>query len=123
MEKTYALTLSVIITRWGTQYRLIHSLLQSKDALRRYGTRNNLDHEKSNEGKGSHVKMIDIIMNHNFWHDLKDIIEILKPLHDYQVMLEFGNVHLGYVVKKNGKLLSFIFDLYAMVLTFSDCVR
>ncbi len=55
--KTFALTLFVI-TRWGTQYRLLSLLIRSKDALRRYGTRDDLDYEKSNEGKGSHFKMI-----------------------------------------------------------------
>lgn len=97
--KTYALTLSVI-TRWGTQYRLIHSLLRSKDALRRYGTRDDLDYEKSDEGKGSHSKMMESITDRNFWHDLEDLIEILKPLHDCQVMSESGDAHLGYVVKR-----------------------
>lgn len=97
--KTYALTLSVII-RWGTQYRLIHSLLRSKDALRRYGTRDDLDHEKSEEGKGNHVRMMETIIDPNFWHDLEDMIEILKPLHDCQVMSESGDAHLGYVVKR-----------------------
>ena len=63
--KTNALTL-FLITRLGKQYRLIHSLLRSKDALRRYGTQDDLDHEKSDEGKGSHVKMIETIMDRNF---------------------------------------------------------
>ena len=97
--KTYALTLSVI-TRWGTQYRLIHSLLQSKDALRRYGTRDDLDYEKSDEGKGSHSKMIESITNRNFWYDLEDLIEIYKPFHDCQIMSESGDVYFSYFIKR-----------------------
>ena len=80
-RKTYTLTLSVI-TWWGTQYQLIHSLLESKDALRRYCTWDNLDYEKSNKGKGSDFKMMKSIIDHNFWHNLEDLIEILKPLYD-----------------------------------------
>ena len=97
--KTFALTLSVI-TRWGTQYRLLSSLIRSKDALRRYGTIDDLDYEKSDEGKRSHSKMMQNITDRSFWHDLEDRIEILKPLHDCQVMSESGDAHLGYVAQR-----------------------
>ena len=97
--KTYALTL-LVITQWSTQYQLIHSLLQSKDALRRYGTRDNLDYEKSDKRKESHSKMMESITDRNFWHNLKNLIEILRPLHDCQVMSKSGDAHLGYVVKR-----------------------
>lgn len=120
--KTYALTLSVI-TRWGTQYCLIHSLLRSKNALKRYGTRDDLDHEKSEEGKGNYARMMETIMDRNFWHDLEDMIEILKPLHDCQVMSESGDAHLGYVVKRWKTIEKFIYALYAIVLDFNNRER
>lgn len=41
------------------------------------------------------------LTNRNFWHDLEDLIEILKPLHDCQVMSKSGDAHLGYVVKRS----------------------
>ena len=98
-EKMYVLTLSVI-TQCGTQYQLIHSLQWSKDTLRRYGTWNDLDYEKSDEGKESHSKMMESITNRNFWHNLEDLIKIFKPLHDCQVMSKCKDAHLGYVVKR-----------------------
>ena len=39
-------------------------------------------------------------MDCNFWHDLEDIIEILKLLHDCQIISKSGDVYLSYVVKR-----------------------
>lgn len=55
--KIFALTL-FIIARWGTQYRLLISLIRSKDALRRYDTKEDLDVKKSDEKKENHSRMI-----------------------------------------------------------------
>lgn len=33
----------LVITQWGTQYRLFNSLSQSKEALQHYSVRNNLN--------------------------------------------------------------------------------
>lgn len=39
--------------------------------LRQYDTPNNLNYEKLNERKESHFKMIENIMDRNFWHNLE----------------------------------------------------
>lgn len=75
-------------------------LIKSKDALRRYGTREDLEIEKSDEGKGNHSRIMQAITDRKFWHDLEDMIEIFKPLHDSQVMSESGDAHLGYIVQR-----------------------
>lgn len=43
--------------------------------------------------------MMESIIDHNFWHDLEDMIEILKSFHDCQVMFKSGNAYLSYVIK------------------------
>ena len=48
--KIYALTLSLII-QWGILYHFIYSLLRTINALRPYGTQDNLNYEKSEERK------------------------------------------------------------------------
>lgn len=42
--------------------------------------------------------MIQAIMDRNFWHNLEDMIEILKSLHDCQIMSKSGDAYLDYVV-------------------------
>jgi len=57
-KRNISLVLSVI-TRWGTQYRLISSLLNSKDALKRYVC----DYEDLPPDKRIKQSVIDIIMS------------------------------------------------------------
>lgn len=37
-------------------------------------------------------------MNRNLWYNLKDMIEILKLLHNSQIISKSGDVYLRYVV-------------------------
>lgn len=76
------------------------SLIKSKDALKQYNTRKDLEIEKSDEVKGNHSRKIQTITDHNFCHNFEDMIEIFKPLHNCQVMSKLSDVHLGYVVQK-----------------------
>lgn len=99
--RTYALTLSVI-TRWGTQYRLLHSLSRSKEALRHYSVRNDLDISGGAEGRNmsNHHQVLRNIADHRLWDDIEDLLEILKKLHKCQVMSESSHAHLGLVVQR-----------------------
>lgn len=47
-SRTYALSLSVS-TRWGTQYRLITSLIRSKDALKHWANQDDPELDGDNE--------------------------------------------------------------------------
>lgn len=60
----------------------------------------NLDDKKLDKRKKSHFKIIESIIDCNFWYDLVDMIEILKLFHDYQVMSKSGNIYLGYIIKR-----------------------
>lgn len=52
------------------------------------------------------------ITDRNFWHDLEDTIEILKRLHDCQVMCESGDAHLGYVVQRRKTIALYLRTLH-----------
>ncbi len=64
------------------KYCLFSLLLQNNDDLKQYGIRDDFDYKKTEEGKRSHFKMIQNIMDGNFWYYLEDIIEILRLLNE-----------------------------------------
>src|SRR5271155_5396656 len=85
-----------VITRWGTQYRLIRSLLESKDALKRYA------HEFGDLPANKRLKqtVIDILRDRGFWLALEPLRELLQPLDEALKMSESGNSHLGHVLPR-----------------------
>lgn len=54
------------------------SLVRSKDVLKQYNIKKNLEIEKIDKEKWNYSKVIQAIMDRNFQHDLEDIIVILK---------------------------------------------
>lgn len=90
-----SLVLSVI-TRWGTHYRLIRSLLDSKDALKRYA------HEYGDLPATKRLKteVINILKDREFWSSLESLREVLQPLDEALKMSESGNSHLGHVLPR-----------------------
>ena len=97
--KTLALILS-IITRWGTQFRLLNSLLRSKQALRAWAIHPGIDCEPNEERKQGQTAVIESINKHAFWADLEDLREIIAPIYNEQVMSEDNRAHLGYVLQR-----------------------
>jgi len=63
-SKKQALCIAVI-TRWGTQYRLINSVLKNKDALRRYA----IEQKSRDLPFNSH----DCISSAAFWRDFEPV--------------------------------------------------
>ena len=88
----YALTLSVL-TRWGTQYRLIDSLLRSQQALFAWASDTNRD-----TSSGSYI--LRIIQDPQFWADLRGLKEILRPIHEHQIQSESLHAGVGQVLKR-----------------------
>ena len=92
--KRKSLCLSVI-TCWGTQYRLIESVINTKDALRRYvttyGTKKELPYDAS--------KFIDD-EDQTFWSALERLRELLQPLDEAVRMSESEKSHLGTVIQR-----------------------
>lgn len=81
-----------VITRWGTQYRLIRSLLNTKDALRQYVLR----YESHDIGEDIHESII----SRQFWTELEALCDLLKPIDEALKMSESGKGHLGYVLER-----------------------
>ena len=72
-QQPVALILSVI-TWWGTQYRLVNSLIKSKDALQYYSVR----HAKEELAFNAQEFLVDS----TFWSNLDGLRALLKPIDD-----------------------------------------
>jgi hypothetical protein len=94
-QQTISLVLSVI-TRWGTQYRLITSLLKNKDALKRCVG----DYEDFPPKQRIKQPVIDTIMDWDFWNELELMRELLQPIDERLKMSESGKSHLGHVLNR-----------------------
>jgi hypothetical protein len=86
--RKYALTLAGN-TRWGTQYLELFSLKRSREALRQFRR------AKDNDCKDQAV--LDAIIDAGFWEDVDELLDILKPIHNHQIMSESSRGHLGQV--------------------------
>jgi len=78
-----------VITRWGTQYRLLNSLLTNKDALRRYII------DYPDELKFSATEYISQL---DFWARLEAFRELLKPIDEALRMSESNKSHPGMII-------------------------
>jgi len=94
-KRHQSLILSVI-TRWGTQFRLIQSVLNSKDALKRYA----YDFGDLPVNKRLNQASIDILRDTTFWRSLEPLRELLLPLDEALRMSESGSSHLGHVLPR-----------------------
>ena len=84
-----ALCLSVI-TRWGTQFRLIDSVLKNKKALRRYA----FDHQPNDLAYDEH----EYIMSSDFWAALEPLHELVQPIDETLKMSESNKASLDLVL-------------------------
>ena len=89
----YALVLAVI-TRWGTQFRLAHWILRSKDALRAYA------YEPTRLPTDLRGNAITTIKDPSFWSNLDLLKDILEPLDEQVRMAESTHSHVGTVINR-----------------------
>lgn len=89
--KKQALCLSVI-TRWGTQIRLLASLIKNKDAIRRYTT--------MYTPKDLGVEAFEYAASYSFWAEVERLYDMLKPIDEVLKMSESSKGHLGMVVDR-----------------------
>ena len=85
-----------VITRWGTQYRLILSLINNKDALKRYA------HEFGDLPATKRIKQsaLVVIKDKDFWAALELMRELLQPLDEALRMSESTDSNLGHVLPR-----------------------
>jgi len=83
---------SSVITRWGTQYRLINSILKSKDALRRFSV--------SDTAKELSLDAYTHISSAAFWKELEPVRELLQPMDEAITDSESSKGHIGQVINR-----------------------
>jgi hAT family C-terminal dimerisation region len=90
-----SLVLSVI-SRWSTQFRLVSSLLKSKDSVKHY------DQLFKTVAKSERLKnvVMDIIKDRDFWVKLEALRELLQPIDERLRMSKSGKSHLGHVLNR-----------------------
>ena len=85
-----------VITRWGTQFRLIQSVLRNKNALKCYAS----DYGDLLVTQRIKKSAIDIIGARDFWMQMESIHELLQPLNEELKKLESSKSHLGHVLSR-----------------------
>jgi Protein of unknown function (DUF 659)/hAT family C-terminal dimerisation region len=86
----------LVMTRWGTQYRLILSILKNKDALKRYV----LEYGSLPASERNKQLAIDAITDKEMWVQLEALRELLQPIDECLRMAESGKSHLGHVLNR-----------------------
>lgn len=96
LGRQYSFTLAVI-TRWGTQLRLLTSVQRIRYAIQEF-------FEKADRGdlgeKLTEFHSRQIHYNKEFWGNLDFISELLQPLHDAIKMSEDDRSVIGYVIPR-----------------------
>jgi hypothetical protein len=93
--KQVAFVLSVI-TRWGTQYGLVLSVLKNKEALFLW-----IADSRARVGKKKNITQLrSIIVDSEFWSKLGEVAEIIKPIHEAQKMSESNSATLAHVIPR-----------------------
>jgi hypothetical protein len=98
-EQTCALLLSVL-TRWGTQFTMVKSLLKNKNALYLWVT----DPKAQMGKKKGENSIAAYITDPGFWTTLSSIEQIIQPIHEAQKMSESDRSTLAKVVPRWQKL-------------------
>jgi hypothetical protein len=88
-ERAFCLS---VITRWGTQFRLLQSVLRNKDALRNYAR----EYTEADLTYDAHR----YISSFNFWNRVEGLIEVLRPIDEALKMSESGSAGLGHVLTR-----------------------
>jgi hypothetical protein len=89
--KSFALS---VMTRWGSQVRMLQSLQRAKLALKVYYTLLPVDAGKSIRKHQS------LIHNENWWESITNLLKILDPINEAIKMSESDKANLHYVIPR-----------------------
>jgi hypothetical protein len=81
-----------VITQWGSQYRLIHSIYRSKDAFCAYAI------EADRNDNNLKATAVAIIRSSTFWANLDVLKDVLESIDGLICMSESGRSHFGLIV-------------------------
>jgi hypothetical protein len=90
-------------TRWGSQVGELRSLKNSMDALKRRAR--DLQNECENE------EILQALLDILYWNDVDELLQILEPLHEAQVMSEPSKIYRMYTVARRRLKLILPFSL------------
>ena len=77
-------------TRWGTQrYNGLLSIKRSTLALKKVG--------KDKKNGRTNTKVLKTLTDSSFWDSVLDLLDLLKPINEVQVMSESSRGHVGHV--------------------------
>ena len=79
--------------RWGSQYNMLKSVNNSKEALRNFAYCNNIDDSYKH-----------FLLEPGFWAALTQLLELLGPIHNLQKMSEDNHATVSYVYPRWLKL-------------------
>lgn len=82
-----------IITRWGSQFAALKSILRSERALYKYVDRLDV----ATRGPDQPAMIIQTVNDTHFWQDLRILSDILEPIHEAQKMSESDKSSLSKV--------------------------
>jgi hypothetical protein len=82
--------LAAVITRWGSQYKMLTSLRRSMDALQSYA-------EKVATEKDQDTDIVNTLLCDSFWMSLARLIKLLQPIDEAIRMPEDSHTDLGKV--------------------------
>jgi len=82
--------IGAVITRWGSQYRMLSSVLRSQYALMMF----------ADEASDLKVELQETLRNSDFWTNLKKLIAILKPINEAISMSEDVKSDIGKVINR-----------------------
>jgi Protein of unknown function (DUF 659)/hAT family C-terminal dimerisation region len=95
MKQEFGMTFEFVLavkTRWGTQVKELKALKRSKDALKLFAR------DRKNECED--MKILDTIKDPLFWEDVDNLLDILRPIHEAQIMSESSNGNLSHVKER-----------------------
>ena len=73
----------------------------NRKALRYYSIRSDLNLGRGDlEKVSNHCKMFKNIADCRLWDDIEDLLEILKKIHECQIMSKSSDANLGFVVQR-----------------------
>jgi hypothetical protein len=93
--KILALTLAGN-TRWGSQVGELKSLKRSMDALKRFA--------RDTQNECENAEILEALTDILYWNDVDELLDILLPINEAQIMSESSKGNLSQVYERWGKI-------------------
>ncbi|PNP73805.1 hypothetical protein FNYG_12855 [Fusarium nygamai] len=92
--------LSAVITRWGSQFNALQSVLRCKEPLQAYARRPDVRAELASGSLELLPKVLESVNNPHFWIRLETVLAIIKPVNSRQRASEADRAHIGHVIPR-----------------------